>query len=298
MKIASIDIGTNTILLLIAEVNKNKIEVIEDYHKIARLGEGLNQNGFINDEAQKRAIDILIFYKSIIDEYKIKNIGVVATSAMRDASNSEIILSQFENILNEKIQIIPGEEEARLSFIGSSENRKSVVIDIGGGSTEIVSGFKQNINSVVSLNIGAVNITEKFNLFSKNQENINLARAYIQTQLSNNMIESQYLPIAVAGTPNTIAMMVLKLKEYDRTVLHDYSLSLVDIKRMANLIQASTSDELVNVYNVHPNRADIILGGVLILEEFLDINSFKEVRVSSNGLRFGIVLDVFNKIYF
>lgn len=295
MKIASIDIGTNTILLLIASVTENGIEIIEDYHKIARLGEGVDATGQINENALQRAKRLLEFYKERIEYNEVKYIKAVATSAMRDASNSREISSKLETIIETKIDIISGEDEAKLSFLGSSENKKAVVLDIGGGSTEIIAGKAQILQVFKSLNIGAVRVTERFNLTNKNIEDIEKAEQFVREQISKIKLDDRFFPIAVAGTPNTMAMMNLGMKEYDRRKLHNYHFSLNEITEVKKLIIDHTPKVLVEKYNVHPNRADIILGGAIILEAFVKVFEYNSICVSSNGLRFGVVQDFFNK---
>lgn len=298
MRIATIDIGTNTILLLVCDLTPNSFEIIEDHHRIARLGEGVDSTGFINNDAKNRAIELLEFYKDRIDKLKPEYISAVATSAMRDAKNSLEIKSELEKIISAEIEIITGEEEAKLSFLGSSENQKSVVLDIGGGSTEVIAGFKDELQIFESFNIGAVRLTERFDLKDKDANKIRKAQKFVEDNFRKLELNRDFSPIAVAGTPNTMAMINLDLKEYSREKLHNYNFSLNDITKVKEIIIQNQPEELIKRYNVHPNRADIILGGAIILEQFLISYNYQSITVSSNGLRFGLATKIFNNNFF
>ncbi len=293
MKIASIDIGTNTILLLIIEYTNGKYEIIEDHHKIARLGEGLDKSGEISAEAIERATKILDIYHNRIIQQNVSNIVTVATSAMRDAKNSNVVKDIFEKIIESKIEIIEGKEEARLSFLGSIEDDKlNTVIDIGGGSTEIITGRNLDIYNITSLQTGAVRLSERTNLFYPFSEN-----ALLKADKELNYIFSETEEfnfgeiIAVAGTPNTLGQIHLRLKDYSREKLHNFEMTKLELKNVLEIIKNSPKEYLVEEYGVHPNRADIILGGGLILQKLLQVSNQNSFKISSNGLRFGVAKD-------
>lgn len=288
---ASIDIGTNTILLLIAIVSGNDVEIIEDHHKIARLGEGLDKSGFISDAAIERGRKILEFYTERMKVHKVESVGAVATSAMRDAENSSEVRAIFEGIINSEIKVIVGDEEARLSFLGSIEDdEQNTVIDIGGGSTEIICGNGTNITDKISLQTGAVRLSERSNLFYPFSKD---ALKFADDEL-NNLFEKvkdfQFGKIiAVAGTPNTLAQICLGLKDYSRDILHNFKMTSEDLNKVIDIIKTNPQNHLIENYGVHPNRADIILGGALILRKLLDVSQKESFIVSSNGLRFGVI---------
>lgn len=288
---ASIDIGTNTILLLIANVSGNNVEIIEDHHKIARLGEGLDKSGFISDAAIERGRKILEYYAERMKVHKVESVGVVATSAMRDAKNSSEVRAIFEAIISSEIKVIVGDEEARLSFLGSIEDdEQNTVIDIGGGSTEIICGSGTNITDKISLQTGAVRLSERSNLFYPFSED---ALKFADDEL-NHLFEKvkdfQFGKIiAVAGTPNTLAQICLGLKDYSRDILHNFKMTSEDLDKVIEIIKSNPQQHLIDNYGVHPNRADIILGGALILQKLLEVSKKDEFTVSSNGLRFGVI---------
>ena len=298
---ASIDIGTNTLLLLIAEVIDGKIEkVLTDEHQIARLGEGLDKSGIISDNAIMRATRILHDYKNIIAEHKVELVRASATSAMRDANNSGDVKELFETILNSPIEIIAGIDEARISYLGSLEelsDKSDIVLDIGGGSTEVIVGKNGEISYSKSLQIGAVRITESFFPdFNSKKENLEEARKHITDMLDGlELIDIDGNIIAVAGTPTTIAAIDLNLPQYNAHLIHNHKLELERLELIVDIFVNKTSQELVEEYNVHPNRADVILGGALILLEFLKYTGKSSLLVSCKGLRYGLILDMFKK---
>lgn len=297
MKIASIDIGTNTILLLIAEFVDGKLNIIEDYHKIARLGEGLDKSGFISDAAIERGKNILEFYYESIESQKVDKTVIVATSAMRDAKNSSDVKALFEDIIKADIQVIIGKEEAKYSFIGSiADNELNTVIDIGGGSTEIITGKGDEIYNITSLQTGAVRLSERNNLFYPFSE---MAKENADDELNrifNEVEDFQFGKIiAVAGTPNTLGQINLGLKDYSIEKLHNYEMTASDLDKVIEIIKCNPKEYLVEQFGVHSNRADIILGGALVLQKLLQISKKQMFTISANGLRFGIAKDYFNK---
>lgn len=298
---ASIDIGTNTLLLLIAEVIDGKIErIIADEHQIARLGEGLNESGIISDSAIIRATRILNDYKKIIKGNNVDIVRATATSAMRDANNGKDIQLLFSQILGYNIEIINGKEEARISFLGSIEsnsNQLELVLDIGGGSTEIIVGNKDKITFSQSLQIGAVRITEQFFPdFKSKTTNYEIAQKFIQNLLKElGTLDRTENLIAVAGTPTTIAAIDLNLPQYNAHLIHNHLINQTRLKEIVQLFKSNTSEQLVDKYNVHPNRADVILGGALILQEFVEYANKNDFIVSCKGLRYGLLLDLFKK---
>ena len=293
-RFAAIDIGTNTILMLIAEFqNREKFQVLTDEHSLARLGQGIGSNQKrILDEAIDRAKKILINYKNICNKYQVDKIYAVATSAMRDAENREKVKNIFEEILNTEIEIISGEKEARFSFSGAIEDENdSVVIDIGGGSTEIIFGNKEKIKERQSLQIGAVRLKEQYFLDNpvdkkhlKNAEN-----AVIEELGLINNVHPFTKVYAVAGTPTTLAGIFMNLKEFDRNFIQGYQMDIVDIRLLFESFCKMSVEEIINKYSVNPNRADVITAGTLILIKILEHIKSTKCIASTKGLRYGMM---------
>jgi len=292
-KYAAIDIGTNTILMLIAEIDENgKLVVITDEHCIARLGEGVDRTKLINDNAISRASNVLNDYRDIIKKNNVDRIRIVGTSSLRDSINSDEVIRILEEIIENKIEIISGMTEAELSFLGVIEDKEpSVVIDIGGGSTEIIYGRDKHLFERNSIDLGAVRITERvFGIHPPSQEKIIEAREILTIELKKSIKEKysgKYY--AVAGTPTTIAAIVQNLNIYDDSKVNGYELSRNEVENVFNRFLSMSIEEIINVFGIHPKRADIITAGTLILLTIMEHFSIENVIVSSHGLRYGVM---------
>ncbi len=293
MRIAGIDLGTNTILMLIADgLSNGTIIPVADYHAIARLGEGINKTSEISPQALDRAIQILQDYKLKTIEHNVEKIFCVGTSALRDAKNSRWATERIRNEVGFSIDIISGELEAFLSFLGTVENKSySVVLDIGGGSTEIIIGENESITFRNSFNFGVVKLTEKYITgHPPSKENIDAVQNDVERkfgEIEKNLIQG--LVYAVAGTPTTIAQVVQGLKEYDRTKIDNFILKLDDILYARDLFFSMSIEEIISKLNIPPLRADVITAGVIILETFCKYFGIDNIIVSDKGLRYGVV---------
>lgn len=292
MRAASIDIGTNTILMLIAERDGNgKLNKIHEEYDVARLGEDLDKTHIIKEDAITRTIEILKRYKGICDSYSVDRIYPVATSAMRDAKNKDEVSAEFYKTLGYRTEIISGEEEAKLSFLGSVDNNNdSILIDIGGGSTEIITSLDGEINAK-SFQIGAVRITEKFFTSQpvKDQEIAN-ASNYINNLISEisdfKNIESIY---AVAGTATTIALTAMGYPDHEVEKADNFLLTQKLLNSIFMNYKNSDSQTIITKYKIHPRRADLITAGALILKNVIEQLEKRNIRISSKGLRYGIL---------
>ncbi|MES2767478.1 MAG: Ppx/GppA phosphatase family protein [Bacteroidota bacterium] len=288
---AAIDIGTNTLLMLIGEEQNSALKIIRDEHSIARLGEGVDAFKTIQPQAIERAVTIVKEYREICDELGVSEIRAVATSAMRDAKNREEVCEIFKNILKADIEIISGDEEAQMSFSGTVENSElSTVIDIGGGSTEIITGKASNIESRISINIGAVRMTERF-LKDKpgSKERIAEAQEEIRQQLLKAGARETGIIYAVAGTPTTLAAIAQGLKDFSRKSIHGYVLKIETVNEILEKLLQSSLEEVLKIPCVHPQRADILPAGALILKEILHFLKADSCVVSTQGLRYGVL---------
>ena len=290
---ASIDIGTNTLLMLVEE-STNKYT---NYHSIARLGENLHSTGVISENAKNRAKVILEEYRQILQIYGAYSLRCVGTAALRKARNSEQVCNEFFSILNVPIEVISGEEEAYYTFIGTIENEEpSIVIDIGGGSTEIVFGSsKSGIVWRNSFQIGAVTFTELF----RNSENVaHSIREKVVTELKSipsdiiSLIQSVPYIYANAGTPTTLAAVAMELDVFDESKVNGYKLQYHLLKELEQKFHQIPLNELKNMIGVHPERADILPAGTSILTSIFEFFSFNVCLVSTKGLRYGVLHSV------
>ncbi len=302
MNVASIDIGTNTIILLIADINpetKEIIPIINEY-RMPRIGKGLKQNGKIDRPQIEHLKVILEEFLFLIEKYKCKYIFAVGTNAFRLAQNSDEILEEIYNSLNLKIEIVTKEKEAELSYLGAvypDVLSESTVIDIGGGSTEIIYGKESKIEFRKSYPIGVVSLSEQF--FTKDpptSEEISNLNKFITNIFLDELMEiSPGLPtVAVAGTPTSIAAIKNHLAEYDEHIVDKTILSQIDLKNFIDHFASYNSKKLLSNYpKILSGREDIILSGTLLLYKLSDLLKIKEVRVSTKGIRYGLIIEKF-----
>jgi exopolyphosphatase/guanosine-5'-triphosphate,3'-diphosphate pyrophosphatase len=295
MTIATIDIGTNTVLMLISKCNGNDCQTIAHFHDIARLGEGVNKSEVISQESLDRLIIILNNFKQKCNDYNCDRIIVTGTSVFRDAWNSLEVIREIKNQTGLYVLILSGDDEAKYSFAGAVEcEEKSGLIDIGGGSTEVVVGINDEIIYAKSIDIGAVRITEKF--FSNQPPTpieIKNAKDFITQKITDELDFSYFKEIkkfyGVAGTVTTIAATVLKTTDEDVTKYEGFNLKSNDVDSVYDKYIHSTTSEIINNYKVHPKRADLISAGSLILISLFELLNLNEIIVSSKGLRYGIL---------
>jgi exopolyphosphatase/guanosine-5'-triphosphate,3'-diphosphate pyrophosphatase len=307
MRIAALDIGTNTVLLLIADVEGRKFHVLRDDHAIARLGEGVDRTHRISEAAYERFLPILREHQKTIASFQCDSIIAAATSAMRNAENRDEIIERTKRDTGIEIEILSGEEEARLTYRGALVGLTTpqpppsigrgvcfAVVDIGGGSTEISVGKGGGFERGASIDIGALRLTERYftssPIAADAKEN---ARKFVRESLRNLSIDIQPSTqlIAVAGTPTTLAAMHQGLKAFDAASVHGYILHRQAIERLLDILfSVSTATLLERFPAVNKARADILPAGTLILAEVMDHLGAEQITVSTQGLRYGIAM--------
>jgi exopolyphosphatase / guanosine-5'-triphosphate,3'-diphosphate pyrophosphatase len=300
MRVASIDIGTNTILMLIADVKSNgTLSVIADEHHIARLGKGVDEFGVIQKETFERVRNILSQFKEIANAHHVQHLAVCSTSALRDAVNRKEFIEFISKELSMNITVLSGQEEAQLTYLGTvseyfthSPTDEYAVLDIGGGSTELVVGIGPNIVSAMSVDIGSVRITER--ILKSNPPEYS---AFIDAELliENHIINISHLSskaklFGVAGTLTTLAALDLRLPEFDRTMIHGHVLTVSAIENIFQELRYLTLDQLKAYPQIHSARADILIAGILILLAILKKTRSRQIIVSERGLRYGVAL--------
>ena len=299
---ASIDIGTNSCRLFIAEVKKidNKIIFKKEIHKdleIVKLGEDVNKNKFLKEEAIERTLKCLKKYRELIDEYSIeeKNIICFATSATRDSSNRDYFIKKVYDEAKIKINCISGDKEAYINF---KEN--ILVFDIGGGSTEFTLGNMNGIEKKISLNIGSVRITEKFFLengrYNYSEENRNKAKEWIKENLEKlkEFKNESFILVGVAGTTTTQVSVREKMEVYDSEKIHLSNLTTEEISDNLDLFIKNIKNDK-NVKGLDTKRRDVIIGGTIILKEILEYFKKDSLIVSENDNLMGAILKGVNE---
>ncbi|PIM92032.1 3-dehydroquinate synthase [Fusobacterium animalis] len=305
---ASIDIGTNSCRLLIAEVQKDneiisfKKEIYKDL-EIVKLGEDVNKNKFLKEKAIERTLKCLKKYRKIIDKYSIeeKNIICFATSATRDSSNRDYFIKKVYDETKIKINCITGDKEAYINFKGviSSFDKdfkeNILVFDIGGGSTEFTLGNMQGIEKKISLNIGSVRITEKFFLNNEicnySEENRIKAKEWVKENLKEleDFKKVNFTLIGVAGTTTTQVSVREKMKVYDSEKIHLSNLTSKEINDNLSLFIKKINNE--EIKGLDSKRKDVIIGGTIILKEILEYFEKDFIIVSENDNLMGAILE-------
>jgi exopolyphosphatase/guanosine-5'-triphosphate,3'-diphosphate pyrophosphatase len=299
MKVAALDIGTNTALMLVAERDQNSFHVLRDEHSIARLGEGVDKTRMINEAAYERLRNILHRYREIVNQLDVEKIAAIGTSAMRDAQNREDIIHRVHKEFGIGIDVISGEEESALTYLGATfELPKTegitAVIDIGGGSTEIAFGGNNGYLSGNSVNIGAVRLREQGVHKTNRKEREGSIRKLFEETFTD--IPSSSRLVAVAGTPTALAAMKLGLEKFDADAINGLPISLSEIESLIDFLFSHSAEELTKEYPaIHSGRADILPAGALILSEAMKFLRMDTVRVSTRGIRYGVALREFDK---
>ncbi len=295
MKVASLDLGSNSFLLLIAEVESKEVsKVYCDLQTVTRLGQGVHENRQFHELALKRAESCFANYSEIIKEHQVDKVVAVSTSAARDVNNKQrfIDLGLKYGI---PIEIISGQKEAELTYYGSfgfnSASTSSSVVDVGGGSTEVIGREDQNVKGW-SFDIGSVRLAEIFNAFDRVSSDVLLKMdSYIVSQLQDKKesLPSMTAVTAVAGTPTTLSAMIQEI-EFDVSKVEGSFLSLKELQLWQKKLAAMTANERKLLKGVHPDRADVLVCGVSILKNICEHFTLPGFRVSCRGVRFGLAV--------
>ncbi|MFN8790229.1 MAG: Ppx/GppA family phosphatase [Bdellovibrionales bacterium] len=293
MKIAALDLGTNSFLCLIAEVSKSReFRVLHDESVIVRLGQELQKTGRLHPDALKRARECLTQFQKTLQEFQVDRVQAVATAAAREAENAEDFL-QICHELKIPLTTLSGEQEAQMSFRGAldaREKKKALLIDIGGGSTEYIVGTPERLEMSLSLPYGAVKLTERFvSQQPVRAEDESKLRQFIKAETETVWTHIQNLKpekiLAVAGTPTALVAAILG--EFDAEKIENYYLPEPTLKNWIQNFRQTSVEEKRNRYNLGA-RADIIFAGTLILEELLGRLKAGGFHVSTKGIRYGL----------
>ena len=297
MRVAAIDCGTNSIRLLIADIDSSNFREIYRTMEIVRLGQGVDQNKAFHPDAIARTLAAVDLFAQEISKRGVEHIRFCATSATRDATNRELFIDGVIERLGVEPEVISGEEEARLSFIGATKefaqsDAPFLVVDIGGGSTEFVYGHS-DVEFAKSVNIGCVRMTER-NIHSDppKAEEIENARRDIQEAIA---VAASIVPItqaktliAVAGTATSVAASALNLEIYDRQLIHLSHVSAEQTHHVAITFAAMNAEQRSHVGFLHPGRADVFAAGSLVLSEIMKATGAKEFVASEADILDGI----------
>jgi len=298
---AFIDVGTNTILCLIAEIrDTGRFRVLDDLAEIAGLGKGVDQTGLISPEGEQRSIAVLERYLDQCKNLGVEEITAVGTSALRDAKNSEQVRTRFHDRLGIDIRVISGAEEAAFSFLAVERGlalagRELLVIDIGGGSTEFIRGNESEISRAVSIDVGSVRLTERYLHSDPVKPNeVQQMTAAIDKELallSARGIDADgaLLLIGIAGTFTTLAAMEKQLVRYFHAKVHGSTLTIQQVRRQVHTLQGKTVEQRKRIVGLEAKRADVIFAGACLIERIMIFYHADEVIVSDQGVRYGLL---------
>ena len=302
-RVAAIDCGTNSIRLLIADISGGKFkEVLRDM-EIVRLGQGVDENKSFHPDAINRTLAAVEKFKNQLAGKGVEKIRFCATSATRDAANRDLFIDGVSQILGVEVEVIPGEEEARLSFNGATKellqsDAPFLVVDIGGGSTEFVYGNKE-VEFAKSVDIGCVRMSER-HLKSQPVEMSQVAQAIIDIDKAIAQaaavvpISTAKTLVAVAGTATTIAAAALELETYDRYAIHLSRIPAEKVHKVSAAFQAMTKSEISKLGFMHPGRVDVITAGSLVLSRVMAATGATEFVASESDILDGMAWSLIN----
>jgi exopolyphosphatase/guanosine-5'-triphosphate,3'-diphosphate pyrophosphatase len=303
-RLAGFDLGTNTFLLLIADVEAQTITPVFEKETIVRLGKGVDAAGNLEAGAMQRGLACLQEYVSRARQHQCQKILAVGTSALRDAANRETFLARVRKETAVEVRVISGEEEARLTFLGALSNKKDLpgpiaILDIGGGSTEVVAGAQTGIQWARSADIGSVRLTERW---LKHDPPLPEEVAALREQAEKIMrstwpveeIKKTANLIGTAGTITTLAAMAQKLAQYDPQRIDGYTMGAPQLDKIVAELARLSVAERQKLAGLNPARADVILAGAVLLQIFMNVFGFAQLLVSDRGLRYGVLVEAVN----
>ncbi|MDP8958847.1 MAG: Ppx/GppA family phosphatase [Actinomycetota bacterium] len=297
MRVAAVDIGTNSARLLVAEPGPGGgLAWLDRRVRVVRLGEGVDATARLSQAAMDRALRVLATYRRAVSDWDVQQARAVGTSAVRDASNRDEFLDRAQGVLGFRPEAITADEEAALSFggavIGLSElPAPFLVIDVGGGSTELVFGDRRPSQST-SVDIGSVRLTER-SLPDRpaTGEQLEAARHEVARLLAGLRFPSRPATVAgVAGTFTSLAAIDLQLDSYDPGLVHGAGLSLGDLRRLIEYLAHQTLEETQAIPSLDPARAPVLLAGAVVAEATVRCTGADRVVVSESDLLDGVAM--------
>ena len=299
-RVAAIDVGTNSTRLLVAEEQADGFRSLDRRMTITRLGQGVESRRLLAPDALKRTLATIADYAAACGEYGVTRLRVTGTSAVRDAHNREEFFEGVRLLTGSEPELLSGEAEARATFLGTlsdlDESGPVLVVDIGGGSTELITGTGAP-DSIVSLDVGCVRMLEK-HLHSDppTPEELDAMRADVTELLLGARAELEVPPgarmIGVAGTVTQLATLKAGTPVYDPEVTHHSVLSHGDVRRLARRLASLPYDKRRAVKGLEPGRVDVIVAGAAILQCVMEVFDAAEVLVSEKDILDGLVIEL------
>ncbi len=308
-RFAAIDIGTHTVLLLVAEMKRNgAFRVLDDRAEITRLGEGVDRTRRIGSDGEERTVEALRSYLERCRDLGADEIVAAGTSALRDARNAGNFRQRLQQELGLDLRVLSGEEEAAYSYLavqrGLALGEKEVlVVDVGGGSTELIWGKAGALHRSISLDLGSVRLTERFLISDpvRDEEYAELVRVVdgeLETPRRRWRMEGRFhAMVGIAGTFTTLAAIEKRLARYSHSKVHGSRLSRTEVRRQIGLFKAKSVAERRRIPGLEPKRADVILAGAVLIDRIMAFFRINEVTVSDQGIRYGLLHERLSGIY-
>jgi len=298
MHVAAIDIGTNTALLLICTIDKTgTITPVRHEQRVPRLGKGVDASGLLLEESMDRVARVCEEYGEIMREYPLRHIVVAGTSAVRQATNRDVLIEKIRHSVGFDVEVLSGEDEALWTYRGAisgfGDSKDAVVIDIGGGSTEITFGNGKDVSQKYSLDLGSVRITERFlRNDPPSKSEIDSASDFIKKALGTASIPSadNSLCTGVAGTPTSLAVLDQNLPDFNLKAIAGYKLTRNRITSLFERLRNIPTNEIRKLSIIMEGREDIMVAGTLILHTVMEVLSIDSLTVSERGIRYGLAL--------
>ncbi len=297
-RVAVVDIGSNSTRLLVAEVGE-AVEEVERHSRVTRLGRGVDLSGQLSDEAIDAACEAIADYVEVCRTGRVERIDAIATSAVRDAANGAAFVAELRERFALSARVLDGEQEARFTYAGATDARPpsvpTLVVDIGGGSTELIVGRGKEVSFHASLQAGVVRHSER-HLGSDPPTTEELealaadVRVLIEEAIRDRPGTAVEAGIAVAGTPTSLASIELGLEDYDPQQVHGHTLTLATIQRLLSQLASAPLSNRVEIAGMHPDRAPTIVAGVVILVETMRAFGLERISVSEHDILYGIAI--------
>lgn len=301
MRVAAIDVGTNSTRLLIAEEQADGFRPIERRMIITRLGQGVDRTRRLDDEALQRTLATIADYAATCGELGVGALRVTGTSAVRDARNRAEFFDGVRRLTGQEPEMLSGDEEGRATFLGAASDLYDegalLVVDIGGGSTELILGEGHEPVSLVSLDIGCVRMFEK-HLASDppSPEELDALRAEVRGELARARqqlgVPAGARLVGVAGTVSQLALLKAGIPVHDPDVTHHFVLSHGDVRMLARRLESLTFSQRKRIAGLEAGRADVIVAGAEILQSVMETFDAAEVLVSEKDILDGLVLQL------
>ena len=295
VKLASIDLGSNSTRILIADVNDEKFDVLERMHVVTKMSENIEQSKEISIEAYKRVDSALRIFKKLLIKNDVEDVFVVGTAALRDAKNAKKVIENIRKKYDFEIEVLSGHEEGITTSIGVLHFMKEIenflIVDIGGRSTEFIYEFENRIISE-SLNLGVVTLTEKyFSNLPTNSHLIDEAQFDIENKLCQLNIKNSKNVIGVSGTSLSLASIFLNQQKFNEEELHEIEIDIENIQEINNRLSKMTEAEIITKFSgIDPKRAVTITSGVFLLEQILIRYANSPIIISKNDILEGLIL--------